>query len=176
LWVRPDLSIRAAAQKMRDERVSSLLIMEGERLVGIMTDRDLRGRVVAEGRDINQPVREIMTPDPISADAGSMAFELLLSMVAKNIHHMPGTELGTVIGMVTSTDLMRLERANPVYLAGDIQKMTSLEDLTTVQPRIAQIVSQLVTEDATADDIARVVTAIGDTIERRLLELGEHRL
>ena len=176
LWVGPGVSIRAAAQKMRDERVSSLLIMEDERLVGIMTDRDLRGRVVAEGLDISRPVREIMTPDPISADAGAMAFELLLSMVARNIHHMPVTEGGAVIGMVTSTDLMRLERANPVYLAGDIQKMTSLEELAGVRPRIAQIVSQLATEDATADDIARVVTAIGDTIERRLLELGEHRL
>ncbi len=176
LWVSPDVTIRAAAEKMRDERVSSLLVMEGDELVGIMTDRDLRGRVVAEGRDINQPVREIMTPDPIRADSGAMAFELLLSMVGKNIHHMPVTDAGRVVGMVTSTDLMRLERANPVYLAGDIQKMTSIEELVTVKPRIAQIVSQLVTEDATADDIARVVTAIGDTIERRLLELGEQRL
>lgn len=176
LWVAPETSIRAAAETMRDERVSSLLVMTRDRLVGIMTDRDLRNRVVAEGRDLDRPVSEIMTADPISATVESMAFELLLAMVAKNIHHMPVTDSGRVVGLVSSTDLMRLERANPVYLAGDIQKMTTVEELASIRPRLAQIVVQLVTEDATADDIGRVVTAIGDAVERRLLELGEARL
>ncbi|MCA1782948.1 MAG: putative nucleotidyltransferase substrate binding domain-containing protein [Dermatophilaceae bacterium] len=176
LWVTPETTIRTAAEKMRAERVSSLLIMTDGELVGIMTDRDLRNRVVAEGRSIEQPVSEIMTADPISATVESMAFELLLSMVAKNIHHMPVTDAGRVVGLVSSTDLMRLERANPVYIAGDIQKMTTVEQLAAIRPRIAEIVGQLVTEDATADDVCRVVTAIGDAIERRLLEIGEARL
>ena len=176
LWVTPETTIRSAAETMREERVSSLLVMTGDELVGIMTDRDLRNRVVAEGRDIERPVREIMTADPISAPVEAMAFELLLAMVAKNIHHMPVTDAGRVVGLVSSTDLMRLERANPVYIAGDIQKMTTVEELASIQPRIAEIVGQLVTEDATADDIGRVVTAIGDAIERRLLELAEVRL
>jgi CBS domain-containing protein len=176
LWVTPETTIRAAAETMRAERVSSLLIMTDGRLVGIMTDRDLRNRVVAEGRDIEQPVSEIMTADPISAPAESMAFELLLSMVGRNIHHMPVTDAGRVVGLVSGTDLMRLERANPVYIAGDIQKMTTVAELASVRPRIAEIVGQLVTEDATADDFGRVVTAIGDAIERRLLELGQARL
>ncbi|KAB7743638.1 CBS domain-containing protein [Nostocoides sp. F2B08] len=176
LWVTPATTIRSAAETMRDERVSSLLVMAEDELVGIMTDRDLRNRVVAEGRDIEQPVSAIMTADPISAPVESMAFELLLSMVAKNIHHMPVTDGGRVVGLVSSTDLMRLERANPVYIAGDIQKMTTVEQLAAVQPRVAEIVGQLVTEDATADDIGRVVTAIADAIERRLIELAEVRL
>lgn len=176
LWVGPTTTIRDAARTMRDERVSSLLVMDGDALVGIMTDRDLRNRVVADGLDIDHPVSVIMTADPISAPAESMAFELLLSMVARNIHHMPVTDAGRVVGLVSSTDLMRLERANPVYLVGDIQKMTTVEQLASVQPRIADIVAQLVTEDASADDIGRVVTAVGDAIERRLLELGELEL
>lgn len=183
LWVTPGTTIRSAAETMRDERVSSLLVMEGGaagedpgRLVGIMTDRDLRNRVVAEGRDIDEPVSAIMTADPISAPVESMAFELLLSMVGRNIHHMPVTDGGRVVGLVSSTDLMRLERANPVYIAGDIQKMTTVEQLAGVRPRVAEIVGQLVTEDATADDIGRVVTAIADAIERRLIELAEVRL
>ena len=176
LSVGPTTTIRSAAETMRAERVSSLLVMEHDTLVGIMTDRDLRNRVVAEGRDIEQPVSAIMTADPISAPVESMAFELLLSMVAKNIHHMPVTDGGRVVGLVSSTDLMRLERANPVYIAGDIQKMTTVEQLAAVRPRVAEIVGQLVTEDATADDIGRVVTAIADAIERRLIELAEVRL
>ena len=172
LGVGPDTTIRAAAEKMRAERVSSLLIMEDDALVGIMTDRDLRNRVVAEGRDIAEPVRNIMTANPLSSPAEAMSFEILLTMVARNIHHMPVTDSGRVIGMISSTDLMRLEHANPVYLVGDIHKMTTIEEIATVHPRIAQIIGQLVAEDATADDIGRIVTAIGDAIERRLIELA----
>ena len=106
-----------------------------------------------------------------------MAFEILLSMVARNIHHLPVTDpTGTVIGMVSSTDLMRLERANPVYIASDIQKMTTVEELSAVGPRLAQIVTQLVREDATADDIGRIFPAIGDALQRRRIELGMARL
>lgn len=176
LWVTPQTTIRAAAELMRAERVSSLLVMTEGDLVGIMTDRDLRNRVVAEGRAIEQPVSAIMTADPVSAPVEAMAFELLLSMVGKNIHHMPVTSGGQVVGLVSSTDLMRLERADPVFLAGDIHKMTTVTELATIHPRIAEIVGQLVTEDATADDVGRVVTAIGDAVERRLLELGEAHL
>ncbi len=57
----PDTSIREAAGIMSEHHVSSLLIMDGERLAGMITDRDLRSRCVAAGLPTDRPVREIMT-------------------------------------------------------------------------------------------------------------------
>ena len=57
----PELSIREAAQRMEEYKVSSLLVIEDDELLGIITDRDMRGRVVAEGLDTARPVADVMT-------------------------------------------------------------------------------------------------------------------
>ncbi len=174
-----DTTIREAAQVMAREQVSSLLVVEQGRLVGIVTDRDLRTRVLAAGRDPSEPVRAVMTSDPIVAGPDDLAMELVLTMTSHNIHHMPvvdGGPSGVPLGMLTSTDLMRLERANPIHLAGDVAKAHDLDGLVALSRRLPRIVDQLVHEDATADGIGRIVTAVGDAIEKRLIELAEQQL
>lgn len=172
-------TIREAAELMAREQVSSLLVVEDERLIGIVTDRDLRTRVLAVGRDTSEPVSAIMTSDPITARPDDLAMELILEMTSRNIHHMPvveGHDGTTPLGMLTSTDLMRLERANPIHLVGDIVKATDLDALIMLSQRLPRIVDQLVHEDATADGIGRIVTAVGDAIEQRLIHLAEQEL
>lgn len=170
------LSIREAAQTMRERGVSSLLVMDGDRLVGIVTDRDLRNRVLAQGRDPAGTVATVMTADPVTGAVDALAFELLMEMVGRNIHHLPIVDGGRVVGVVTSTDLMRLEHANPIYLVGDIRKARTGDALAAVSRRLPGLVQQLVDEAAAAQDIGRVVTAVGDAVERRLLELAQAEL
>ena len=171
-----DATIREAAELMAREQVSSLLVVDGERLTGIVTDRDLRTRVLASGLATTQPGRAIMTTDPVTAAPDDLAMELVLEMTSRNIHHMPVVEDDRPVGMVTSTDLMRLERANPIHLAGDVAKAKDLDALVLLSQRLPRIVDQLVHEDATADGIGRIVTAVGDAIERRLIMLAEQHL
>ena len=173
----PDQSIAEAAQIMDRERVSALPIIntDGE-LVGIVTDRDLRSRVVAAGRDPQDSVESVMTVSPITGSADALAFEVLLEMVSRNIHHLPILERGRAIGMVTATDLMRLQQANPVYLVGDVAKQRDVAGIASVASRLPQVVESLVRQDASADDIGRVVTTIGDAIERQLITLAEAEL
>ncbi|MCE1178219.1 MAG: DUF294 nucleotidyltransferase-like domain-containing protein [Micrococcales bacterium] len=184
-------TIREAAELMAAERVSSLLVtgldkagagagavgQGGEGAIGILTDKDLRSRVLAVGRDPGDPVAEVMTSDPVTVGPDTMAFEVLMEMVAKSIHHMPVVRPdGRPLGLVTGTDLIRLEHASPVYLVSDIRKQTSVAGLAELGRRLPRLVEQLVSQDATADDIGRVVTAVGDAVERRLLELAEAEL
>ena len=169
-------TIREACATMARVGVSSLLIMDGDSLAGIVTDRDLRNRVLAADRDPGGPITEIMTSKPITGSADAMAFEVMLEMVGRNIHHLPILADGRPVGVVTTTDLMRLEQANPVYLVGDIAKQTTVEGVATINARLPQVVEMLVSQDATADDIGRIVTAIGDAVERRLLALAEAEL
>ena len=166
------VSIAAAARTMRERGVSSLLLVDSGRLVGIVTDRDLRNRVLAEGRDPAAPVATIMTADPVTGSADALAFELLMEMVARNIHHLPIVDGDEVLGMVTSTDLMRVEHANPIYLVGDITKARTAEEVARLARRLPRIVEQLTEESASADDTGRVATAVGDAVGRRLLDLA----
>lgn len=169
-------SIRDAARLMADERVSSLLVVDGEQLVGLVTDRDLRTRVLATDRDPGEPVGRIMTTDLVTAEPDDLALELVLRMTTRNLHHLPVVSAGRILGMVTSTDLMRLERANPIHLVGDIAKAADLATLVPLSRRLPHVVDQLVSQEASPDVVGRIVTAVGDAIEGRLLELAEERL
>lgn len=169
----PTTSVCEAVRIMADHTVSGLLIVEDDRLVGIFTDHDLRVHVVASGHSLSLPVRIFMTENPVAVNVDALAFEALLEMVSRNIDHLPLLDNGRPVGIVTSRDLMRLEHTNPIYLAGDIAKKKDLPSLIEVSHRRDRVVAQLVGQDASADDIGRIVTAIGDQVSRRLLQLAE---
>jgi CBS domain-containing protein len=171
-----DSSIRKAAEAMSRGNESALLVMEGDHVVGIVTDRDLRSRVLAAGLDPERQVTDIMTRYPVTGGTDMLAFEILLEMVARNIHHLPILDGGRPVGIVTTTDIMRIEQANPVYFVGDISRQRDVEGIAKVAGRLGSVVESLVSQDASADDIGRIVTAIGDAVERRLLGLAEEQL
>ena len=170
-------SIRSAALVMCHKRVSCLLILDEGKLVGIVTDRDLRNRVVAAGIDTDLPVTCVMTPDPFTGSADALAFQILMEMTSRNIHHLPILSPdGTPEGVITTTDLMRLEQTNPIYLVGDITQAQDVSAVAEVSKRLAPIVQVPGTQDAGAGDIGRIVTAVGDAVERRVLGLAEAHL
>ena len=173
----PGTTITQAAQAMADAGVSSLLVMDGDHLVGILTDRDLRRRVLAAGVPPDRPVSEVMTPDPVTVRASALALEVMLEMTGRNIHHLPVLdEAGRVVGLVTTTDLVRLERSSPVYLVTDLARQTDVDGVVRLAHRIPRIVDQLVGEDASAQDIGRVTAALTDAVTVRLIQLAEAEL
>lgn len=172
----PTLTVRQAAQIMAENRVSALLIADGARVLGIVTDRDLRSKVVAAGLDVSAPVTAIMTADPITISGSALAFEAMLEMLGRNVHHLPVMEQGECIGLVSSGDLMRLETANPVFLVGDIAKQATAEGIAAITGRIPALVTRMIDTDASADEIHRVLTGISDAASRRLLQLAEAEL
>ena len=169
----PETSIHDAAVVMTQNNVSALLVMQGSRLVGIVTDRDVRSKVVAAGLDPSAPVRSIMTERPITIDADKLAFEVLVEMTQRKLHHLPVTEEGRLVGMITAGDLMRLEQASPAYLVSQIVNQTTMEGLKATAARVGTVVEHLVAQDATADDIARVITAIADATCRKVINFVE---
>ncbi|NYE00266.1 CBS domain-containing protein [Kineosphaera limosa] len=171
-----ELSIRDAARMMANRDVSSVLVMSGNRILGIVTDRDLRKRVVAAGADTSASIASVMTPDPIVVSGEALAFEVLLHMMDGAIHHLPIVEAGRPVGVITSTDLVRLEHANPVYLVRDIAAQSSVAGVAKVAARLPRTVARLVSQDATADDIGKVVTAVADSVGRKVIALAEAEL
>lgn len=172
----PTVSIREAAEIMTDHQVSALLIVDGEKPVGILTDRDLRTKVVAAGGDPTRPVTDIMVPEPVVVDGEALAFEVLLEMISRNVHHLPVTEGGRPVGMITSSDIMRVVQANPVYLAADISRRRTVGGVVRLAAKLPAVVEQFAARNAAPADVGRVVTATADAIARRLLELAEEEL
>lgn len=172
----PQISIRAAAERMRDERVSSLLLVQDGHLFGLVTDRDLRNRALAAGLDPALPVLEIATVAPLTAPADAPAFEALLLMARHQIHHVPVMDGAAVAGIVTATDVNEQHSHSAVYLAGEIHRQTTLAGLVAAAARVKALQRQLVDAGASAYATGHVVTAITDALTTRLLHLAEARL
>jgi CBS domain-containing protein len=170
-------SIRAAAQRMSDERLSSMLVCEHGQLVGMFTDSDLRRRVVAQGLDTAQPVAGVMTAKPITVTTSSFVFEAIVAMSQHNIHHIPVVDGGgELAGLLTTTDLIRAQRSQPVFLVGEIFKAASAEQLAEIATAVPDLFARLVEADGRAGDISRLLTVVSDAITQRLLQLGEAQL
>lgn len=172
----PDTSIRAAALQMRDLRVSSVLLVEKGHLFGLVTDRDLRNRVVALGLDIDRPVSDIATLAPMTLQAQSPAFEALLLMARHNIHHVPVMDGARIVGMITATDLAEQHSTSAVYLAGDVYKQTTVEGLAHASTKIKALQQHLAAADASAYSTGHIITTITDALTTRLIHLAEVKL
>ncbi|MBK6851550.1 MAG: CBS domain-containing protein [Burkholderiales bacterium] len=176
ITVAPTVTIREAAQTMRQERVSSVLIVEQDHLFGLVTDRDLRNRVVAAGLDPSRPLLEIATLAPLALQQQQPAFEALLLMARHNIHHVPVLDGHRVTGMITATDLAEQHSTSAVYLVGEIHKQNTVEGLVATVAKVPQLQRSLAAAGASAYSSGHIVTAITDALTTRLLQLGESRL
>lgn len=104
--VTPRDTVRHASRLMRDKKVAAVLVMDGERLMGILTERDMTVRVVAAGLDADAtPVREIMTADPDTLAPDDTASDAIRMMRSRNYRHLPVVDSGRVVGMVSVRDL-----------------------------------------------------------------------
>lgn len=175
--IQPQQTIREAAQRMSEEHVSSLLISEGDTLLGIVTDRDLRQRCIAEGLDSGQPISRIMTPSPHSLSQNTPAFEALLEMSRRHIHHLPiiGND-GTPCGVISASDLLHQHTLSTVALAAAIRRCDTIDALTETAQQLPELQLQLINSGMTASHLCEAITTLSDSINQRLLELAEQKL
>ncbi|MFL5798310.1 MAG: DUF294 nucleotidyltransferase-like domain-containing protein [Actinomycetota bacterium] len=164
--------VREAAALMARERVSSLLVVRPEG-VGILTDRDLRTRILAEGRSAETPVAEAMTyPASVVPDSAT-AGEVLLAMLDGGFHHFPVVgEGGRLVGVVTDTDLVGLERQSPFALKSRISRAATPDEVAAAGRQVPDMVAALVDASADPVDVGHGVALITDAMTVRLIELA----
>jgi signal-transduction protein with cAMP-binding, CBS, and nucleotidyltransferase domain len=107
--VEADKTVEEAARRMAEFNISSIVVMEEDEIVGLLTDTDLKARVVAKGLGPETPVREVMTRELIAADIGMPVREVLALMADKSIKHVLIKEEDQFVGMVTFRDLIDIE-------------------------------------------------------------------
>lgn len=121
--VRPDASLVEAAQLMRAQDIGDVLVMRDETLLGVVTDRDIALRAVADGVDpLTVSCQAICTPEPVCVAPGDPVDLAVDLMRTHAIRRLPVTEDGTAIGMVSIGDLA-VER-DPASALADISRAT----------------------------------------------------
>lgn len=104
----PRDSVLDAVQKMSDCKVGALVVMEGEALVGIISERDYTRKVILLGRaSKDTPVQDIMTADVVTVNPRTTLAECLHVVTHRGIRHLPVVEGARVVGVISITDLVR---------------------------------------------------------------------
>jgi CBS domain-containing protein len=170
------ISIQEAAEIMSNYSISSLILIDADGTpTGIITDRDLRDKVVSKGRDCKEPVKNIMSVPHVRADVKEYCFEAILKMVKHNVHHLLIMQDDKLKGVLTNHDLMLIQGTSPLSVVKDIESQTTVDALIPVSKRINSIVGLLLGEGAKASSITRIITEINDRLVRKIIEIAEER-
>lgn len=169
-------SIQQAAQVMTEHKVSSIMLTKDEKLVGILTDRDLRSRCVAKALDVTLPVTDIMSRDIITMRSDDMVLHALMTMTKAHINHIPVVDDDRTIGMLTASDLTSHNSANPAFMTSQIRKSKTLDELKKILLRLPSLQQTLASSGVTARHIGETISCITDVLTIRLIEIAQQEM
>ena len=172
-----DASVWQAAQLMTEQNVSSLLILDVEQhLAGIITDKDIRSRLVAPGLKSEIPVTDIMSANPVTIEQQQYIFEAMMLMLRHNLHHLPVLKRQQAVGVIAISDIIRFESQSSLYVVSRIFRQQTVDELQALVPDVHACFVRMVNEDANSQMIGSAMAAIGRSFKQRLLELAEAEL
>lgn len=173
----PTLSIAQAAERMTQHQISSLPLTEQGKLVGIVTDRDLRTRVLATGLNPAQAVRSIMTAHPLTLSSDALVDDALHLMIKASIHHLPIVDdQAQLLGVVSAGDLLRTQAPHPLRLARDLKRARNVETLAQLAKLGPSVLAGLAHRGSEVAEVGRIASLLTDTITQRLLDLAQDQL
>ena len=169
----PMTSIREVARQMTKAGANAAVVDLRGGGFGIVTDRDIRTRIVAAGVPLSAPVAGVMTSPAYSVSPGRLGGEVLFELLERGIRHAPVVnERGQLVGVIEDVDLFGVQPRSWFGARRSIARAQSLESLATVGARLPEIVSDLHASNLRALEVARVLSALVDALTVRAIELA----
>ena len=172
----PETTIREAAQMMSEGSGASVVVDLGNAGFGILTDRDLRTKVVARGMSVDDPVSAAMSAPAYTTTSDRRAGEVLAEMFERGLRHFPVlSSTGQIVGVVGDVDLVSLRTRSSFWLRQRIATAHSDEELVTVSRELRPMVLSLYDAGVAAGNVMSVYAVCVDALTRRLLTLALDR-
>jgi CBS domain-containing protein len=170
--VPPGTPLGAALERMHASRVGSLLVLDAEaRAEGILTRHDILDRVALPQRDLHGPVDAVTSRPVVTLDVGATAHDAAVAMARHGIRHVPVTEAGRVVGVVSERDLFALRRLSPKDVGTTLRRAPDVETLRHAAGEIRRIARRLLHEGVHARQLTSLVSHLNDVLTARLVEL-----
>ena len=163
-----------AATVMHKESISSIIVCDDQgEPVGIMTDRDLRSKVIAGGiNPETTPVREVMTTPVISVNEEDSLFEVLYQMSRNRIHRVGVVDAAKrLIGIINESDIIRLQNRSPQQLLRAIDEAQTVAALKLIHDRMEELIVFLHGNGVKTLDLIRLISLLNDQINLRLIHI-----
>lgn len=168
----PDWSVREAAQRMNETGASAAVVRIADGQLGILTDSDLRARVVTGDVGADAPVTEVMSAPAFTVTPERFGAEVMLEMLERDIHHVPVVwPHGEVLGILSDRDLLAAETRTAFVLRRAIDDADGVEGLRRAARQLRPAVIGLHDARVLPAQIASIITVVADALTRRLIEL-----
>lgn len=169
----PDDLVAEAARRMREGNISSLVVCELGVPTGIVTDRDLRNKLVAEGADSQQTrVRAVMTAPVITVGRQEQILAAVHRMSRHHIHRLVVVDAaGRLAGIITDSDIFRLLKQSPLLLVKEIEEAVTINELRMLHRRVQSLVAHLLGTGVNIQELIRLIASLNDQLLLRLIQL-----
>ncbi len=170
----PETQIRDIARRMIRQSIGALLVCDkDDKLVGIVTERDLVAKVLArETADCHTAnAAEIMTTSPHTMAPDTFMYEATTFMMGHKVRHLPILDQGEIVGIVTLQDLMKYRSQKSMLLIGNIDKARTVEDLISARAEIVKVARALLSENRSHIETMEIISYIHHRIIQRCYEL-----
>ncbi len=172
----PDEQIRDAARRMVEHGATSVLVRDASGRLGIVTDHDLRARVVAGAAPLDGPVRLVMSAPAFTVEPDRIGADVMLAMLERGINHVPVvTPRGEVIGVVRGIDLLAAHTHTPFVLRRSIARAPDAAGVAEAAGGLDRAVVALHDSRVPPGRISAVISIVADAATRRLVELAVER-
>ena len=169
---RPETALREALTTMRDQRVGSIVAVDGnQRPVGIFTLHDLLARVALEDVGLDTPLQAVMTPDPVALEESAPGFEGIEAMTEHGMTHLCVVRDGRLVGVIGERDLLTSQPLTLDGLVREIRRASSVGDIAGRLRQVPRLVEAVITQGAEADQVLRLITRLNEHATRRILAL-----
>ncbi|MBK9254643.1 MAG: CBS domain-containing protein [Saprospiraceae bacterium] len=174
-------TIQEAAMMMATHQIGSIVVCDEQiKPIGIVTDKDLRIKVVAGDIRKKESISLIMSSPVICAKPGLSVAELQILMIKNRINHLAVTQNGTVnsklIGVVSEHDLVVQQADNPSILIREIRKSTKGGQLKNIRDKVERLIKKYIEQEVSIPFITQVVSGINDEIIQQAIRLSEAKL
>jgi CBS domain-containing protein len=158
---------------MTEASRSALLVELGGGALGIVTDRDLRSRVLAEGLSVETPISTAMSAPAYTCPPERTGADVLLEMLDRGFRHMPVVAArGEILGIIEDVDVVAAQARSPLYLRQRIGRARSVEELASAAAQLRSLTVELHDARLAAGGIMAVYSVVMEALTRRLVELA----
>jgi CBS domain-containing protein len=168
-----DTTLREAAKLMDAEQASSIIVELGHGNWGILTDSDLRSKVVAGHLSPDDPVSGAMTTPLFGVTEDQTGADVMLNMIDHDIRHVPVfSARSEVLGVIVAIDLVAAETGSPFVLRRAIAKAKSKDELRDIAGRLNSTIVTLHRAELSPIQVSEVTSAVADALIARMIELA----
>jgi len=164
----------ANAVNVMNRKKSGVIAVTGpdNELLGIVTDHDIRMRVVGADLDTGEPVSRIMSAPVVTVNRNTPVFEAIMLEQEKNINHLAVTDSsGRLAGIIDSSKLLRPDKYSPVVLTHRIRASGSLEELRECRSNLPALIGSLLDSGALSHNICQIASTVSDNITLRIIDM-----